>query len=92
VAPDGDSAVWINQDAWLSLGNLEAGKKEVYPVHKEGNGVYVFVLEGTIKIGDVELNKRDATGIWETSEIEIEAVTNTEILVIDVPMDIDDNE
>ena len=60
VAPDADSAVWINQDAWLSLGNLEAGKKEVYPIHKEGNGVYIFVLEGTVKVGDSQLTKRDA--------------------------------
>ncbi len=88
VAPDASSAVWINQDAWFSLGNLEAGKKEVYPIHKLGNGVYIFVLEGTVKIGDTELNKRDALGIWDTSEIEIETLTNAEVLVIDVPMEV----
>ena len=88
VAPDADSAVWINQDAWFSLGNLEAGKKEVYPVHKQGNGVYVFVLEGSVKIGDIELSKRDGLGISETSEIELETLTNAEILLIDVPMEV----
>ena len=88
VAPDADSAVWINQDAWFSLGNLEAGKKEVYPVHKQGNGVYVFVLEGSVKIGDIELSKRDGLGISDTSEIELETLSNAEILLIDVPMEV----
>ena len=74
VAPDAGSAVWINQDAWFSLGNFEGGKKEVYPLHKLGNGAYVFVLEGSVKIGDVQLNKRDALGISDTSEFEIEAI------------------
>ena len=89
VAPDADSAVWINQDAWFSLGKFDAGKKEVYPVHKQGNGVYVFVLEGSVKIGGIELNKRDGLGISEMSEIELETLTNAEILLIDVPMEVE---
>ena len=86
VAPDVDSAVWINQDAWFSLGILNAGKKEVYPIHKAGNGAYIFVIQGSVKACGSELGKRDAIGIWDTSEIQLEATTDAEILVIDVPM------
>ena len=86
VAPDSDSAVWINQDCWISLGNLDAGKKEVYPLHKEGNGVYVFVLKGSIKVAGEKLGEKDAIGIYNTSEFEIETITDSELLLIDVPM------
>lgn len=91
VAPDSDAAIWINQDAWFSLGNLDAGKKEVYPIHKEGNGVYLFVLEGSVKIGEIELGKRDAIGVWDASEITIDIVSNAELLLIDVPMNVSGN-
>jgi redox-sensitive bicupin YhaK (pirin superfamily) len=30
VAPDNKDAVWINQDAWFSLANFEAGKNDEY--------------------------------------------------------------
>ena len=86
VAPDADSAIWINQDAWFSIGYFDEGIKEIYPIHKEGNGAYVFVIDGTINIGGAMLNKRDAIGIWDISEIEIDFSTDAEILVIDVPM------
>ena len=86
VAPDDANAVWINQDAWFSLGKLEAGKEAVYSSKKEGNGMYVFVLNGSIAIGEQQLNIRDAAGIWDTDSITIHADTAAEILLIDVPM------
>ena len=87
VAPDATSAVWINQDAWISLGNYDEGKKDVYPVHKPGNGVYLFVLEGSVKVGDTILSRRDALGIWDISELHFESITNSQVLLIDVPTD-----
>lgn len=86
VAPDDANAVWINQDAWFSLGSLAAGAEIVYNTKIEGNGLYVFVLNGSIAIGEQQLNKKDAIGIWETDSIIIRAELNAEILLIDVPM------
>ena len=92
VAPDAKSAVWINQDAWLSLGNYEQGKTDVYPMHKAGNGVYVFVLEGSVKIDDIILDKKDALGVWDTSEFAFKSITNAQVLLIDVPMDVSEDQ
>lgn len=86
VAPDNEAAVWINQDAWFSLASIEAGNDLSYKIQKPGNGVYVFVLDGSIGIGDQLLNKKDALCIWDVGSISLKANTNAEILIIDVPM------
>jgi redox-sensitive bicupin YhaK (pirin superfamily) len=86
VAPDNEKATWINQDAWLSIGDLKAGFITSYPVKKAGNGVYAFVLNGSVTINGQTLYKRDAIGIWDIDQLTIEASTNSEILLIDVPM------
>lgn len=86
VAPDDEKAVRINQDAWLSLGNFDSGFSSAYSIKKPGNGVYVFVIEGNVTINDQSLFKRDAIGIWEVDKVSITAVTNAQVLLIEVPM------
>jgi redox-sensitive bicupin YhaK (pirin superfamily) len=86
VAPDEAQAVWINQDAWFSLGNFDAGFTTQYQSKKSGNGFYVFVLEGQVDINGVSLNKRDGLGITETDQLHITAGTNSQILLMDIPM------
>lgn len=86
VAPDDEKAVWINQDAWFSLGNLKGGFSTTYKVKKESNGVYAFVIEGSATINGQSLFKRDALGIWDVDTLDITANTDVEILLIDVPM------
>ncbi len=86
VAPDDADAVWINQDAWLSLGNFKSDFSTSYSVKKPSNGVYAFVIDGNITINDQSLYKRDAIGIWDIDKIDITANTNGEILLIEVPM------
>jgi redox-sensitive bicupin YhaK (pirin superfamily) len=88
VAPDDDTAVWINQDAWFSLGNFTANNQTTYTIKKPGNGAYIFVLEGIITAAGQQLGKRDALGIWDTDSVEITAGAEAEILVIDVPMEL----
>jgi redox-sensitive bicupin YhaK (pirin superfamily) len=86
VAPDNDKAVRINQDAWFSLANLKAGFGTKYEIKNHGNGVYAFVLNGSVTINEQTLFKRDALGIWDVNEIEINAGTDMELLLIDIPM------
>ncbi|MGZ4034690.1 MAG: pirin family protein [Bacteroidia bacterium] len=87
VAPvKSDDVMWINQDAYFSLGKFKAGSSVDYSIQHKGNGAYIFVIEGGAKIGEQALGKRDAMGIWDTDKISINATADTEILVIDVPM------
>ena len=45
-----------------------------------------MVLEGEAVVGDQRLGRRDAVGIWNTSELDIEAISDSRILLIEVPM------
>ncbi len=89
VSPIGESdGVQIHQDAWFSIGDLDAGIAVNYNLHKEENGVYAFVLEGDVLINDIAMNRRDGLGITDTRELSIKADTDTRILLMEVPMNI----
>lgn len=81
-----DAGVWINQNAWFSLGNLDQGFATKYPVKAKDNGVYIFVLSGSLTVNGQKLNTRDGFGIWNTSELDLVANEQTEVLLMDVPM------
>lgn len=83
-----DEGVWIHQNAWFNMANFEAGNSKEYKIHQPGNGVYVFVLKGSAKIEDQVLETRDGFGIWETECFTLEALQNSEILLMEVPMNI----
>jgi redox-sensitive bicupin YhaK (pirin superfamily) len=87
LSPDPeDSGVWIHQDAWFFMGNLEEGISKDYTIHKAGNGVYIFVLEGDVTVDGQALNRRDGFGVWEVDSIQLKADTNTKVLLMEVPM------
>lgn len=81
-----DSGVWIHQDAWFHLGKFDKGVSATYNFKKEGNGVYAFILSGTITINGQELETRDGFGIWNTNSFEIKATSDAEFLLMEIPM------
>jgi quercetin 2,3-dioxygenase len=83
-----DEGVWIYQDAWFHLGHFEKGATANYKIKKEGNGVYAFIISGDTTINEIKLNKRDGLGIWNTATLTINADSNTEILLMEVPMNV----
>ena len=87
VSPiEADNALWINQDARFALTNLDAGKEINYTNTFAGNGVFLVVINGSVKINDQQLNKRDALGIYETTDFTITANEDAELLAIEIPM------
>jgi quercetin 2,3-dioxygenase len=83
--PD-DGGVWVHQDAWFHLGKLDKGFSTDYAVKQEGNGVYVFVIDGDVTVEGHSLNKRDGLGVWDTDILSIKADSGAEVLLMDVPM------
>ena len=83
-----DDGVWIHQDAWFNLAKFDKGFTKTYTVNKSGNGVYVFVLHGEVKIGDQILEARDGFGIWDTENFALEATQDAEVLLMEVPMEL----
>ena len=86
VSPKGNEGLTINQNAYLNRGELEKDKEISYSLHSWEMGSYIFVIEGKVKIKDNTIGKRDAIGITETDEINIKAIENSDILLIEVPM------
>lgn len=86
ASPEEGEALYIHQQAVYSRGAFDAGKSVKYPIRYIGNGVYAFVLEGQCKINGQPLERRDGFGVWETDAIRVEATTDTELILIEVPM------
>lgn len=81
-----DAGVWIHQNAWFHLGKFDKGIATEYNFKGKGNGLYVFNLNGDLKINDQLLNSRDGFGIWDTNKVSIKADTDSEFLLMEVPM------
>ncbi len=87
LSPDKtDAGVWIHQDAWFHLADLEAGKEVAYDFKKASNGLYIFVLEGSVTVGDEVLSRRDGLGIYESNPVVVKAAKNASILLMEVPL------
>lgn len=84
-----DQGVWVHQNAWFHLGDFDQGATKKYTMKAEGNGLYAFVINGSLKIEGQGLSQRDGMGVWDTNEISIEATDpNTRVLFMEVPMGI----
>lgn len=87
VSPDeAEGGVWINQDSRFALTKLDKGKSIDFVSKFKGNGVYFFVIEGSIEVDGKKLNRRDAVGIAGLDKINIKAEADAEVLAIEVPM------
>jgi quercetin 2,3-dioxygenase len=84
-----DDGVWIHQNAWFHLGSFDQDFQTEYTVKGgKGNGLYVFVLNGEVSVGDQKLKARDGYGVWDVEKIDLKADTNAELLLMEVPMEI----
>ena len=78
------NALWINQDAYFSLGNFDTATS--YKLNNENNGVYLMVIEGEIEIDGNTLTNRDAIGITDATDFQINVLQPAKLLAIEVPM------
>lgn len=78
--------LYIHQDAAVSLATVDNNKSLHYTMAKKGNGAYLMVINGSVEINGEILSKRDAIGVSETDSFDIKANENSELLIIDVPM------
>jgi redox-sensitive bicupin YhaK (pirin superfamily) len=87
VSPDfSEQALNINQDARFSLVDLQAGKTIGYNMKWENSGLYLFVIEGSVRTEGHLLTRRDAAGFSDIEKVNIEADSNAQLLAIEVPM------
>jgi redox-sensitive bicupin YhaK (pirin superfamily) len=87
VGPEGtDAPLTMYQDAYVARGVLKAGESLDYAPKVAGNGVYLFVVSGTVTVAGEVLNDRDAVGAIEPGTLTLAAQTDAQLLIFEVPM------
>jgi len=81
-----DQGVWIHQEAWFHIGEFNRNASTYYPLKKDSNGIYAFVLQGEVEIEGQNLESRDGFGIWDTKIIQVKAYSESRVLLMEVPM------
>ncbi|GAF54887.1 possible pirin family protein [Psychrobacter sp. JCM 18901] len=87
LSPNADDAgVWIHQDAWFSMGEFDEGVTQTYQLNNPNNGVYIFVIAGTVVIDGNILSTRDGLGVWDTKHFTMEVKEAAKVLLMEVPL------
>lgn len=86
VSPTLEEAVKINQDAVFYLTDLEVGKSLSFEPQFSDHGVYAFLIEGEVEIEGINLKKRDGLGIENFNKIDVKSLSNSTLLLIEIPM------
>ena len=81
-----DQGVWIHQDAWFHLGRFERPAGLTHTLQREGNGLYVFVIEGEATAAGHRLSRRDGLGIEDTLTVDFSIGAHSTLLLMEVPM------
>ena len=83
-----DQGVWIHQNAWFHLGRFTKAQELNYRLKDPGNGLYVFVLQGSIEAEGQHLASRDGFGIWDVEEVKFNTSPGSRVLLMEVPMSV----
>lgn len=87
VSPDGMAdSLWIYQNAFISRLKLDKGTSFAYERFSGENGVLTFLLEGSVTVNDMEMNRRDTLLAMPESKLDFNSQTKSEFLFIEVPM------
>ena len=87
VSGDGASGtLTIHQDAYMSRARVAESVAIEYVLRRPDNGVYIFVVEGSVSIDGDTLGPRDAIGLTDTSHVVMHGVPDAEVLIFEAPM------
>ena len=87
VSPEKSSeSIWINQEVYFSMAELDAEATIGYQKHRAENGLYFFVIEGQIEIDSQELERRDGLGLAKGESVQVTARDQAQLLCIEVPL------
>lgn len=88
VSPNGqNNSLSINQNAYISIIEINVTNEANYQLKEQGNGVYFMLIDGKLQINEQILEKRDALGVWNFIEpLNINVLEKSRLLAIEVPM------
>ncbi len=83
-----EGSLKIYQDAQISRIDLEKDSEFRYTLKSENHGLYIMQISGEIEVENELLMKRDTIEISDTKKINLKAKTISEVLLIEVPMEL----
>lgn len=86
MGPPGEAGLDLAQDARVLVSRLPAGRMLTHRF-AEGRGGYVYVVDGLAWFDDQQVAIGDAAKIEQSHELTVEADTDTELLLVDVPLE-----
>jgi hypothetical protein len=82
VSGDKTTSLNINQDARIYAGRLNKGDEIIHNIIGKA---YILISDGTIRVSGNEAQKGDGLAISEEETVQLEALSDAELLIIEVP-------
>jgi redox-sensitive bicupin YhaK (pirin superfamily) len=79
-----EGSLTIDQDATIYVSSLEAGKSVTHTA-KPGRHAYLFVIKGQLDLNGKRLEAGDQARIEDETSLEVKALKDSELLLIDLP-------
>ena len=79
-------SLFIHQNVYFYMAKMEKGASLNYSVSSEKNGVYGFLIDGEIQIGQTFIKSKDAAAITNEKEFRFKAEKPSQILFIETPI------
>jgi redox-sensitive bicupin YhaK (pirin superfamily) len=86
IGPRGGDVVMVHQDATVHVAALEPGV-EVRHAIGPGRGAYAYLIEGEAAFDDQPVAAGDAAKVTDQPELRITARSESELIVVDVPLE-----
>jgi redox-sensitive bicupin YhaK (pirin superfamily) len=87
VSPDGeDGSLKIKQNARFSMLSSKEAADYSYRLADDSNGVFVFVISGSVQIAGQKLSERDGVAVQNADSVDLAVSENAKVLVIEVAL------
>jgi quercetin 2,3-dioxygenase len=86
ISGQGGESVLVHQDASVYLSSLEPGERVEHPL-VPGTGVYLYLIEGAVRLGEEKLATGDAAKVRDETTLAIEADGTSELIMVEVRLE-----
>jgi quercetin 2,3-dioxygenase len=86
ISGENEESVLVHQDASVYVSALPAGGSVAH-TFEPGSGGYLYLISGSLQLGDERLATGDAARIEEEQKIEIQADEDSELIMVEVRLD-----
>lgn len=87
VFPDSfQNELSINQDAYVSIADMEDAGEITYSSYSAENGVFLFIISGKAEIDGLNLREKDAAELSEEEKYTVKAEADTKLLFLEIPI------